>query len=78
VKFNFWVHAEFTALEQTVVGTAIPIFVGELKGFKIFAWVTPANMITATIVIPVSGKLSGFLICFWNRNFPNCKPNTRQ
>lgn len=48
----------FSALEQTVVGTAMPTIVGDLNGFSIFAWVTTAYLITSTTVVPIVGKLS--------------------
>ncbi|CAM3864435.1 MDR family MFS transporter [Mesobacillus zeae] len=48
----------FSALEQTVVGTAMPTIIAELNGFSIFAWVTTAYMISSTTVIPIVGKLS--------------------
>jgi EmrB/QacA subfamily drug resistance transporter len=48
----------FSALEQTVVGTAMPTIIGELNGFSIFAWVTTAYLITSTTVVPIVGKLS--------------------
>lgn len=48
----------FSALEQTIVGTAMPTIIGDLNGFSIFAWVTTAYMITSTTIIPIVGKLS--------------------
>ncbi|MGC4376764.1 MDR family MFS transporter [Fictibacillus sp. Mic-4] len=48
----------FSAMEQTVVGTAMPTIIGELHGFSIFAWVTTAYLITSTTVVPIIGKLS--------------------
>ncbi len=48
----------FSALEQTVVGTAMPTIIGDLNGFSIFAWVTTAYLITTTTVTPIVGKLS--------------------
>ncbi|MBM7694232.1 EmrB/QacA subfamily drug resistance transporter [Peribacillus deserti] len=48
----------FSALEQTIVGTAMPTIIAELNGFSIFAWVTTAYLITSTIVVPIVGKLS--------------------
>ena len=48
----------FSALEQTVVGTAMPTIIAELNGFSIFAWVTTAYLITSTTVTPIVGKLS--------------------
>jgi len=48
----------FSALEQTIVGTAMPTIISELQGFEIFAWVTTAYLITSTVVVPIVGKLS--------------------
>ncbi|WP_374720626.1 MDR family MFS transporter [Peribacillus tepidiphilus] len=48
----------FSALEQTIVGTAMPTIIGELNGFSIFAWVTTAYLITSTTIVPIVGKLS--------------------
>jgi len=46
------------ALDQTIVGTALPRIVAELNGFDRYSWVVTAYLLTATIVIPISGKLS--------------------
>lgn len=48
----------FSALEQTIVGTAMPTIIKELNGFSIFAWVTTAYLITSTTVVPIVGKLA--------------------
>ncbi|SFA85551.1 MULTISPECIES: MDR family MFS transporter [unclassified Bacillus (in: firmicutes)] len=48
----------FSALEQTIVGTAMPTIIADLNGFSIFAWVTTAYLITSTTVVPIVGKLS--------------------
>ncbi|MCG7408568.1 MFS transporter [Paenibacillus sp. ACRRX] len=48
----------FSALEQTIVGTAMPTIIKELNGFSFFAWVTTAYMICSTTVIPIAGKLA--------------------
>ncbi|MBJ6363013.1 MDR family MFS transporter [Paenibacillus sp. GCM10012307] len=48
----------FSALEQTIVGTAMPTILGELQGFAIMAWVTTAYLITSTVIVPIVGKLS--------------------
>lgn len=45
------------ALDQTVVGTALPTVVAELKGFELYAWVGTAYLLTSVIVIPTFGKL---------------------
>src|ERR1700704_5496369 len=46
------------ALDQTIVGTAMPRVVAELQGFQHYAWVTTAYLLTSTAVVPISGKLS--------------------
>src|SRR3979490_43564 len=46
------------ALDQTIVGTAMPRIVSELHGFEHYAWVTTAYLLTRTAVVPISGKLS--------------------
>jgi EmrB/QacA subfamily drug resistance transporter len=45
------------ALDQTVVGTALPKIVAELNGFERYAWVTTAYLLASTAMIPVIGKL---------------------
>ena len=46
------------ALDQTIVGTALPRIVTELNGFDRYSWVVTAYLLTATCVIPIAGKLS--------------------
>lgn len=45
------------ALDQTVVGVAMPRIVSELHGFEFYAWVTTAYLVTSTAMGPVAGKL---------------------
>src|SRR3981081_3346422 len=45
------------ALDQTVVGVAMPRIVSELHGLDLYAWVTTAYLITSTALVPVAGKL---------------------
>jgi EmrB/QacA subfamily drug resistance transporter len=45
------------ALDQTIVGTALPRIVAELKGLEYYAWVLTAYLVTSTIMTPISGKL---------------------
>jgi EmrB/QacA subfamily drug resistance transporter len=47
-----------SALDQTIVGTALPKVVGELNGLDRYTWVTTVYLLTATAVVPVVGKLS--------------------
>lgn len=45
------------ALDQTVVGTAMPQIIADLEGFEKYAWVTTAYLLASTAMIPVIGKL---------------------
>src|SRR5881409_4395826 len=46
------------ALDQTVVGTALPRIVTDLRGNDIYTWAFTAYLLTATISGPIYGKLS--------------------
>src|SRR5207342_2054629 len=46
------------ALDQTIVGTAMPRIVAELQGFDRYAWVTTAYLLASTAGVPIFGKLS--------------------
>jgi EmrB/QacA subfamily drug resistance transporter len=45
------------ALDQTVIGTALPTIVAELNGFNLYAWVGTAYLLTSVITVPIFGKL---------------------
>ena len=45
------------ALDQTVVGTAIPRIVADLGGFDRFTWVTGAYLVASTTTVPIVGRL---------------------
>lgn len=45
------------ALDQTIVGTALPKIIADLQGFEKYAWVTTAYLLASTSMIPVVGKL---------------------
>src|SRR5205823_8412904 len=45
------------ALDQTIVGTAMPRIVAQLQGLDYYAWVTTAYLVTSTVTIPIAGKL---------------------
>ena len=49
------------SLDQTIFSTALPTIVGELNGVEHQLWVTTAYMLTATIMMPVYGKLGDLL-----------------
>jgi EmrB/QacA subfamily drug resistance transporter len=45
------------ALDQTIVGTALPRIVSELHGFQLYPWVATSYLLTSTIMVPIMGKL---------------------
>src|SRR5205085_6331929 len=45
------------ALDQTIVGTAMPRIIADLNGFDKYAWVTTAYLVTSTVIVPIAGKL---------------------
>ncbi|MGC2192845.1 MAG: MDR family MFS transporter [Candidatus Dormiibacterota bacterium] len=47
-----------SALDQTVVGTALPTIVTDLGGNNLYVWVVTSYLLTSTITVPVYGKLS--------------------
>ena len=46
-----------SALDQSVVGSAMRTIADDLKGLELQAWVTTAYLITSTIATPIYGKL---------------------
>ncbi|WP_298630739.1 MFS transporter, partial [uncultured Thermus sp.] len=46
------------ALDQTIVSTAMPRIVGELKGAEYYAWVTTSYLLTSTVSAPIFGRLT--------------------
>jgi EmrB/QacA subfamily drug resistance transporter len=46
------------ALDQTVVGTALPKIVTSLQGNELYVWVVTIYLLTSTITVPFYGKLS--------------------
>ncbi|WP_405859205.1 MFS transporter [Streptomyces sp. NBC_00090] len=49
------------ALEQMIVATALPKIVGELQGVDRMSWAITAYLLTATIGLPIYGKLGDLL-----------------
>lgn len=49
------------ALEQMIVATALPKIVGELHGLDRMSWAITAYLLTATVGLPVYGKLGDLL-----------------
>jgi EmrB/QacA subfamily drug resistance transporter len=46
------------ALDQTIVGTALPKIVTQLAGNDLYVWVVTIYLLTSTITVPFWGKLS--------------------
>lgn len=46
-----------SAMDQTIVGTALPTIVGELGGAEHMSWIITAYTLAITVVMPVYGKL---------------------
>ncbi|MBN9392498.1 MAG: MFS transporter [Chloroflexi bacterium] len=49
------------ALDQTIVGTAMPRVIADLHGFDRYTWVTTAYLLASTVMVPIYGKLSDLL-----------------
>ena len=47
-----------SALDQTIVGTAMPKIVGELNGLEHYSWVITGYLVASTAGVPIFGKLS--------------------
>jgi EmrB/QacA subfamily drug resistance transporter len=47
-----------SSLDQTIVGTALPKIVTELKGDNLYTWVVTSYLLTSTVMVPIYGKLS--------------------
>ena len=47
-----------SALDQTIVSTAMPKIVAQLQGLDLYSWVTTAYLLSSTVMVPIWGKLS--------------------
>ncbi|GAC1404777.1 MAG: hypothetical protein NVSMB52_18610 [Chloroflexota bacterium] len=47
-----------SALDQNIVGTALPRIVTDLHGNGLYTWVVTAYLLTSTVTVPIYGKLS--------------------
>ncbi|WP_150577295.1 MFS transporter [Pandoraea aquatica] len=54
------------ALDQTVVSTALPSIVAELKGFEYYAWIASIYLLASVVTVPVFGRLGDY---FGRRKF---------
>ncbi len=46
------------ALDQTIVGTALPRIITELNGANLYTWVVTVYLLASTVTVPIYGKLS--------------------
>ena len=46
-----------SAMDQTIVGTAMPRIIAELSGLKFYSWVFTAYMLASTTAVPIVGKM---------------------
>src|SRR3954449_7270505 len=47
-----------TALDTSIVNTALPTIVGSLGGLRLFSWVFAIYLLTSTMTVPIYGKLA--------------------
>ena len=47
-----------SALDQTIVATAMPRIIADLNGLALYSWVTTAYLLSSTVMVPIWGKLS--------------------
>jgi EmrB/QacA subfamily drug resistance transporter len=45
------------ALDQTIVGTALPRIVAELNGLDRYSWLITGYLVSSTVIVPIAGKL---------------------
>jgi EmrB/QacA subfamily drug resistance transporter len=48
------------ALDQTVVSTALPSIVSELKGFEYYAWIVTSYLLASVVTVPIFGRLGDY------------------
>ncbi len=46
-----------SAIDNTILATALPTIVGDLGGFESLAWVSTSYILTSTVATPILGKL---------------------
>ncbi len=46
-----------SALDQTIVSTAMPVIISQLHGLELYSWVTTSYLLSSTVMVPIWGKL---------------------
>ena len=59
--FALMLASFLTAVDVTIVDTAMPRIVGSLGGFAMLTWLVSAYMLTSTATMPVYGKLADII-----------------
>jgi EmrB/QacA subfamily drug resistance transporter len=59
--FALMLASFLTAVDGTIVDTAMPRIVGALGGFSMLTWLVTAYMLTSTATVPVYGKLADMI-----------------
>src|SRR5262245_5903793 len=49
------------ALENTIIGTAMPTVIATLGGIELYSWVAVAYILTSTIMTPIWGKMADLI-----------------
>ncbi|WP_330214854.1 MFS transporter [Pseudomonas sp. AM8] len=49
-----------SALDQTVIGNALPSIVAELDGFELYAWAATGYLLASIVTIPIFGRLGDY------------------
>lgn len=58
IMFGVLLGLFLSALDQTIVGTAMPRIISQLHGLDLYSWVTTAYLLANTALVPIYGKLS--------------------
>lgn len=58
ILFGVLLGLFLSALDQTIVGTAMPRIISQLHGLDLYSWVTTAYLLANTALVPIYGKLS--------------------
>jgi MFS family permease len=58
VTFALVLVTALASLESTVVSTAMPTIIGELRGLSVYSWVFSAYLLAATVTMPIYGRLA--------------------
>lgn len=59
--FALMLASFLSAVDATIIDTAMPRIVGSLGGFSLLTWLVTAYMLTSTATVPVYGKLADII-----------------